>query len=138
MSLHGFARSPAFEPKPSRVLPLAAMVLAMTAALAMLLSKAPLWSSALFVLVAAQVLTRAFSQPIASLGYRRDGRWVISCRNGRRFVGCLAPSCFVHRWLAVVVIRDGWRRCAFALPRDTLPTDVHRRLRVSLRWAGES
>ena len=138
MSSHGFVRSPAFNPKPSQILPLAANIVAIAAGLAIVLSKAPLWLAALFVLFAARILNRVMSQPIASLRYRHDGRWVISCKDGRQFVGRLTPSCFVHRWLAVVVIRDGWRRCAFAFPRDTLQTDVHRRLRVALRWMGEA
>ncbi len=137
MLSHGFVRFPVFEPNRSRVLPRVTIAVAAVASLAMVLSQAPTWLTALFGLLAAAIVLRMPSLRVASVRRRYDGRWVVTVGDGRRFIGHLAPSCVIHRWLAVLVIQDGWRRTAIALPRDTLSEDAHRRLRVSLRWMAD-
>lgn len=128
--------------RPSRLL-LAAYLLAQALALtALLLAQAPAWALASGLLLCSlhalwalprQVL---LSTPGAVRGLRHDAAgWHLLSRNGWRPVRLL-PDSLALPGLIVLRYRQPGRRfgAGLCIPRDALPADQHRRLRVRLKF----
>ncbi|MFN2300884.1 MAG: protein YgfX [Gammaproteobacteria bacterium] len=142
MSPSGFGRCPAYEPGRSTRFAAALAAVHAAAALAVLFAQLPpalrlagiaaLAASALHA-IAVHAL-RTAPAAIVRIAVRDDGRWTLQRRDGRTVTGQLHGDSFIHRWLVVVGVRDGWRSVFVPIPLDALPPDDHRRLRVLVKW----
>ena len=142
MSSSGFEPCRVFELGTSRRLALALIGLHVATASALFAAQLP-WTVrvaavALLVLSARRALSRhanrTGSDAVVRLVRRADGRWAAIHRDGTALIGPLAGDSFIHPWLTIVGIRDGWRTCWTPVPADALSPDDHRRLRVWVKW----
>ena len=75
------------------------------------------------------------AQPrIVRLIYRNQGEWTWEDSNGQRFKGTHSPASLRLSWLVIlhlIEVKTG-AMTRVVLPRDSLPGEQHRRLRVAL------
>jgi hypothetical protein len=114
------------------------------AAAALALAAAPRWEWRLAIALGvcaslAQTLRAQGwgSRPgMARVELERDGRVRVTDRRGREYHARLTRSTLVTPWIVILVLAAGGMSPARTLlvPRDSLPSDDFRRLRVWLRW----
>ncbi|WP_073263976.1 protein YgfX [Phytopseudomonas punonensis] len=114
------------------------------ALLTLVLVELPLWAKLVCVLAcgchAAWVLPRdvllSRADTVRALRHDDDG-WQVRCAEGQWQAITLQPDSMALPWLVIVRFRLPGRYLARSLviPSDSLPRDVHRRLRVYLKFS---
>jgi hypothetical protein len=142
MSPDGFAPCRVFELGPSRGLARAVVTVHAAAALAVLAAQLP-WplkvaAAAALAFSGRRALRRhamrTATDAVVRLMRRDGGGWAALRNDGTAVIGPLADRSYVHPWLVIVGIEDGWRTLYTPVPADALPPDDHRRLRVWVKW----
>ena len=130
------APSITFDVRPSRLLALAVVLMALLAIVAVILSRLP-WSfqlgaCVLVVLYGGYHLRRSRRQPLASVGWHGDDTWTLNLADGRQAQGHLRSGRVLG---PLIVLRLAWPQggeTALTLLPDSVDADTRRRLRMRL------
>ena len=142
MSHNGFAPCRVFELRASRGIACALVAVHAAAGIAILAAQFP-WplkftAAALLALGGTRAVrrhaTRTAPDAVVRLLRRPDGGWAALRADGSAMIGALGDASYIHPWLTIVGIEDGWRTLYTPVPGDALHPDDHRRLRVWVKW----
>lgn len=130
------APSITFDVRPSRLLMLAVVLMALLAIVAVILSRLPwpfqLGACVLVVLYGGYSLRRLRRQPLASVGWHADDTWTLNLADGRQAQGQLRSGRVLG---PLIVLRLAWPQggeTALTLLPDSVDGDTRRRLRMRL------
>lgn len=139
--------STAYPLKPSRLMLVALAVMHGLAVLATAISGLPLWArAAIFLLVVLNFMHQWYSRwsssnPSLVEGMAlAQGQATLYCRDGRTVGGLVLGSSMVTPFLCVINILPTGQRVARSVIvlADAMDAETYRRLRVQLRWEGQS